>query len=81
MLTLYVKTGCPFCAAVQAKIAELNLDVEEKDITDEAVAQELIERGGKRMAPYFVDIKQNVEMYESGDIIEYLEGHYGNKED
>ena len=81
MLTLYVKTGCPFCAAVQAKIAELDIEVEEKNIADDAVATELVERGGKRMVPYLVDTERNVEMYESGDIIEYLGEHYSNKEE
>jgi anaphase-promoting complex subunit 7 len=78
MLTLYVKTGCPYCAVVLHELAELELPFEEKNIEDDAVAQELIERGGKRQVPYLVDEKNGVEMYESGDIVEYIAITYGN---
>lgn len=80
MLTLYVKTGCPFCAAVLAKVAELELEIEEKNIADDKVSNELIAKGGKKQVPYLVDSKRNVEMYESGDIVTYLDAHYGNGE-
>ncbi|MFC1730765.1 glutathione S-transferase N-terminal domain-containing protein [candidate division KSB1 bacterium] len=81
MLTLYIRTGCPFCAAVQAKVADLSIEVEEKDITDDVIAEELIARGGKKQVPYLVDTDRDVEMYESGDIVEYLGEHYGNKKE
>ena len=50
MLTLYVKTGCPFCQRVKATIAELGIEdkIEERNIADEGVAEELVEKGGKR---------------------------------
>lgn len=72
MITLYVKTGCPFCIAVQSKIAELDIEVNELNIADEGVAEALVEKGGKRQVPYLVDDSSDVSMYESGDIIEYL---------
>jgi|SRR3989344_664497 len=78
MLTLYVKTGCPFCAAVLRKVEELGLAIEEKNIADDTVATELIARGGKRQVPYLVDSERATEMYESGDIVDYLDTHYGN---
>ncbi len=76
MLTLYVKTGCPYCALALEKVEELGLTVEQKNIADDVVAAELIERGGKRQVPYLVDSATQTEMYESGDIIEYFEKHY-----
>jgi glutaredoxin len=76
MLTLYVKTGCPYCAAVLHKVEELDISVTEKNIADDGVADELVARGGKRQVPYLVDDEKNVEMYESGDIVEYLEKNY-----
>lgn len=76
MLTLYVKTGCPFCAKVLATGAELGISFDEKNIADDAVAAELIKRGGKRQVPYLVDSERNVEMYESGDIDAYLRANY-----
>lgn len=76
MLTLYIKTGCPFCVSTQAKITELDLKVEEKNIIDDAIAQELVVCGGKIQVPYLIDTDRDVEMYESGDIVEYLDKHY-----
>lgn len=76
MLTLYVKTGCPYCALVQRVVDELGLHVEQKNIADEAIASELIERGGKRQTPYLIDTEKNIEMYESEDIAEYLQKTY-----
>lgn len=76
MLTLYVKTGCPFCHKVLATGAELGISFEEKNIADDAVAAELIARGGKRQVPYLVDSERAVEMYESGDIDTYLRAQY-----
>lgn len=76
MLTLYVKTGCPFCHRVLVAGEELGITFEEKNIADDAVAAELILRGGKRQVPYLVDTDRAVEMYESDDIIEYLKEHY-----
>lgn len=76
MLTLYIKTGCPFCHRVLAAGGELGITFDEKNIADDAVAEELIAHGGKRQVPYLVDAERGVEMYESGDIIEYLKAHY-----
>jgi glutathione S-transferase len=77
MLALYYKPACPFCRRVLAVIDRLELDVELRDIeADDAYAQELIARGGKRQVPYLVDETQGVEMYESDDIVAHLQKHY-----
>lgn len=80
MLTLYVKTGCPYCAMVIHKLEELELPYEEKNIADDAVAADLITRGGKRQVPYLIDTEAGIEMYESADICEHLEQQQGEKE-
>ena len=72
MLTLYIKTGCPFCHKVLTVGEDLGISFEQKNIADDAVAAELIARGGKRQVPYLVDSERGVEMYESADIISYL---------
>lgn len=79
MVTLYVKTGCPFCHKVLATGAELGISFDEKNIADPAVATELIARGGKRQVPYLVDTERNKEMYESADIDEYLRAQYSKR--
>jgi glutaredoxin len=76
MLTLYVKTGCPFCHKVLAVGEELGISFDEKNIADDAVAAELVDRGGKRQVPYLVDNERDVELYESDDIIAYLREYY-----
>jgi len=79
MLTLYVKTGCPFCHKVLAIGEDLGITFEEKNIANDAVAAELIARGGKRQVPYLVDSEHGVEMYESGDIVAYLHSNSGKQ--
>jgi glutaredoxin len=76
MLTLYVKTGCPFCHKVLDAGAELGISFEEKNIVDDAVVADLIARGGKRQVPYLVDGDRGIEMYESDDIVSYLRTNY-----
>ncbi len=80
MLTLYVKTGCPYCAKVLAVADELKIELNLKNVADEAIATELITRGGKLQMPYLVDGETGTEMYESGDIIEYLKEKAGKPE-
>jgi glutathione S-transferase len=76
MITLYVTTNCPYCAVVLHELDELALPYEEKNISDNAIADELIKRGGKRQVPYLVDDLNGIEMYESADIVEYLMDTY-----
>lgn len=78
MLTLYVKTGCPFCHKVLDAGEDLGVTFEQKNIADDAVAAELVARGGKRQVPYLVDSERGVEMYESDDIVQYLREHYAH---
>lgn len=79
MLTLYVKTGCPYCIKVLNTGKELEVEFEGKNIADSLVAEELVKRGGKRQVPYLIDSERNVEMYESADIDAYLRKNYAKK--
>ena len=82
MLTLYMKPTCPFCQKVIALIEEMKLDVEMKDISaDDAIRDELIEKGGKKQVPYLVDTDKEVAMYESDEIMDFLELNYGTEEE
>ena len=77
MLTLYYKPTCPFCQKVTALIDEMKLEVEMKDIsTNDTFKEELIEKGGKQQVPYLVDTDKEVAMYESDDIMDFLEINY-----
>lgn len=79
MLTLYRRTGCPYCLKVLDTANELGLTLEEKLIDDPKVAAELVARGGKQQVPYLVDSERHVEMYESADISAYLRENYPKK--
>ncbi len=78
MITLYGKTNCKYTAKVVDTLDMLRLSFEKKNIADPQFAEELMERGGKRQVPFVVD--GDVSLYESGDIIEYLERTYGDQE-
>lgn len=78
MLTLYVKTGCPFCHKVLPLFNALEgVEKEVKNIAEEGVAQELVEKGGKQQVPFLDDTKTGTQMYESDDIASYLTKEYG----
>jgi glutathione S-transferase len=63
-------------------IDELKLDIEMKDISaDDAVREELIAHGGKQQVPYLVDTEKEVAMYESDDIMDFLELNYSSTEE
>ena len=76
-MILYHKPTCPYCVKVRSFADAHGIAFELRDITsDPAIAEELIARGGKRQVPYLVDELRGVEMYESGDIVAYLQEHY-----
>ena len=78
MIKIYVKTGCPFCAMVLAKVGELGIEIEEKNISDEKNLEELIALGGEKQVPFIFNEEDSAKMYESSDIVEYLTKKYGD---
>lgn len=77
MLILYTKAACPFCQKVMPLIDELGLEVELRDIAEnDTYRDELLEKGGKQQVPYLVDTEKEVAMYESDDIMDFLEINY-----
>mgnify|MGYP002633657236 CR=1 FL=1 len=70
---LYVKTGCPYCLRVLDYAKENSITFEFRNRDDDGVLDELVARGGKSQYPYLVDRENNIEMYESADIISYLQ--------
>lgn len=50
-----------------------NIDYISKNISDNLNKSELIRLGGKEQVPYLYDSDTNKGMYESDDIIKYLE--------
>lgn len=72
MFDLYIMETCPYCKKVMAFMQEKEIDYKKIDIADKQNEETLIQLGGKRQVPFFVDKERNIQMYESEDIIEYL---------
>lgn len=77
MLTLYYKPTCAFCRRVMAVIDRLELEVEMKNVADEDIKAELETLGGKSQTPFLIDTDKEVSLYESDDIVNHLQSHYG----
>lgn len=77
MFRLYVKTGCPFCQRVLDYASQHNIPLQEKNIYDEEQnLKELLQIGGKQQVPFLLDESADISLYESDDIVEYLEQRY-----
>jgi len=81
MLELYQKESCPYCQKVRAKMTELDLDYICRNVRDGDSKKEalLVKLGGKVQVPFLVDTDNGVTMYESDDIVKYLETKYSSK--
>ena len=79
MLNLYIKTGCGYCGRVLEANKTFNAPLQLLTISgNQALRDELIEKGGKAQAPFLEDTDRGISMYESLDIIAYLKEHFGN---
>ena len=65
--------GCPYCQKVLNHLETKNIQFRSLDISDSVNMDELLHLGGEDQVPFLVDTEHNAKMYESDDIIEYLE--------
>lgn len=72
MLDLYISETCPYSIKVMNYFNSNNIDYNKKDITKGENLEKLIELGGERQVPFLHDTDNDVSMYESDDIIEYV---------
>jgi glutaredoxin 3 len=81
-LTLYSLPGCPFCAKVKRKLADLDLDYEKIEVPRRHGQRTEVEAiSGQTGVPVLVDPEHGVDgMPESDDIVAYLERTYGQAE-
>ncbi len=76
-LELYSYEASPFCRIVREALCSLELPYRLRNVakgSDQRAA--LLERAGKLMVPYLVDPNTDTEMFESEEIVEYLESTY-----
>lgn len=73
MLLLYKMEGCPYCEKVLRHLEEKNISFRSLDISDPVNLDELLHLGEKEQVPFLVDTDHNAKMYESEDIIQYVD--------
>ena len=80
-MALYQFTVCPFCIKTRRAMHKLGLKVETRNASGNNQARkDLEQQGGKIQVPCLrisEDGKEDVWMYESGQIIQYLEQRFG----
>ena len=72
MIELFMLDYCGYCKKVITFLDEHSIPYKTIDISIKENEEELIKIGGKRQVPFIIDRNNNVEMYESDEIIEYL---------
>jgi glutathione S-transferase len=79
-LELYELPGCPYCAKVKDKLAELDLEYESHEVPNSHAKRDEVKAvSGQTGVPVLVDTEHDVEgMPESDDIVAYLEKTYGD---
>lgn len=77
---LYELDGCPFCAKVKHTLEDLGLDYESRMVPPaNAERTDVKALTGQTGVPVLVDEHHDVDgMYESEDIVAYLERTYGD---
>ena len=80
MLELYQKESCPYCQKVRQRMTELDLDYICRNVSggSSKKAALLTKIGGEVQVPFLVDTDNDVAMFESDDIIKYLEENYSS---
>jgi len=81
LFELYNMESSPYCRKVREALTELDLPYICKNAPKgSSTRDELRNRGGKIMVPFFVDPNNGVQMYESDEIVDYLYTTYTDSE-
>jgi len=72
MISLFILSTCPYCRKVLNYLDTTDIEYNILNIDEKANYDEMMRLGGKRQVPLLFDGDNNVVMYESADIIEYL---------
>ena len=80
MIQLYFDPACPFCQRVLDHLERHEIPYGKKQISlreDTETRRELVALGGRSQVPFLHDPERDVRMYESADIVAYVDRHYG----
>jgi glutathione S-transferase len=79
LLELYDYEGCPYCRKVRERLCELDLDVLVHPVAHGSRRRADLEQlGGRIQVPYLVDPNTGTALYESEDILAYLDDRYSS---
>ena len=88
MLELYQAENCPWCVLVRDKLMELGISYivhnprltsnRGRTVTNQQSYDSMMKIGGVDQVPFLVDPEADTFLYESYDIIAYLDEHYGS---
>jgi len=77
LLELYSFEASPFCRIVRERLCALEIPYVLHNVAKGSPGRDaFVERSGKMMVPYLVDPNTNTEMFESADIVAYLNRTY-----
>lgn len=79
-LILYEYDASPFCKRVRETINILDLTAEYRPCPGARMgkfSKQMLDRTGRQTVPFLIDPNTNMELFESGDIIDYLLETYG----
>ena len=79
-MKLYDLYACPFCIKTRRALRRLNLPMETRSVSHQSPYRGELESGGGRIQVPCLRLQQggsDVWMYESSDIIQYLEAQFG----
>jgi glutathione S-transferase len=78
-ITLYRLQACPFCERAVRKLDDLGLEYHSRFVEARHSRRDVVKRlTGARTVPAIVDENTGVTMSESANIVEYLDGTYGD---
>lgn len=81
-ITLYRLQACPFCERAVRKLQEYDLEYTSRFVEPLHSKRDAVKReSGVRTVPVIVDEHTGVTMAESANIVEYLDGTYGDPAD
>ncbi|MCL9774081.1 glutaredoxin family protein [Vibrio methylphosphonaticus] len=78
-LSLYQFEACPFCVKVRREMKRQSVNIELKDAKNDNVAREQLLEGGGRVKVPCLKIEKDGQvewMYESSDIVSYLQKEF-----
>lgn len=83
MLELYQAEGCPYSEKARDKLTELGISyvthnprTHDGETRNEQTHDELLAIGGEDQIPFLVDHQRGETLYESDEIVAYLEEQY-----